>query len=46
MPKKYLTVKDASSQLIREKEIRATKLNQSRILSTDLEDFMLTGANR
>ncbi len=51
----YLTVRDAAKQLelteyrvrqlIREKEIRATKIKQWRILPGDLEEFIRNRSN-
>ena len=55
MPKSYLTVRDAAKQLelteyrvrqlIREKEIRATKIGQWRILPGDLKAFINSRSN-
>ena len=55
MPKKYLTVRDAAKQLelteyrvrqlIREKQIRATKIKQWRIKPEDLEEFVRARTN-
>lgn len=52
----YLTVRQVAKQfglterrirqLIREKEIRATKIKQWRILPGDLEDFVRTRTNK
>lgn len=56
MPKKYLTVRDAAKklelteyrirQLIREKEIRATKIKRWRIRPGDLDDFIRARTNK
>lgn len=56
MPKAYLTVRDAARQLelteyrvrqlIREKQIRATKIKQWRILCGDLEVFIKSRTNK
>jgi excisionase family DNA binding protein len=56
MPKHYLTVRDLAKQLelteyrirqlIREKEIRATKIRQWRISPADLEAFILRRTNK
>ncbi len=55
MPKSYLTVRDAARQLelteyrvrqlIREKQIRATKIGQWRIKPGDLESFINSRSN-
>ena len=55
MPKKYLTVRDAAKQLelteyrvrqlIREGQIRATKIKQWRILPEDLDNFIRSRGN-
>ncbi len=55
MPKAYLTVRDAARklelteyrvrQLIREKQIRATKIKQWRIKPKDLESFIKKRSN-
>lgn len=55
MPKKYLTVRDISRklelteyrirQLIREKQIRATKIGQWRVKPGDLEIFIKSRSN-
>jgi len=55
MPRVYLTVRDAAKrlelteyrvrQLIREKQIRATKIKQWRILPGDLESFIRSRSN-
>lgn len=55
MPKTYLTVRDAAKQLelteyrvrqlIREKQIRATKIKQWRIKPGDLESFIKSRSN-
>jgi len=55
MPKAYLTVRDAAKQLelteyrvrqlIREKQIRATKIKQWRIKPEDLEEFVRARTN-
>jgi len=56
MSKAYLTVRDAARklelteyrirQLIREKQIKATKIKQWRILPRDLEGFIKARTNR
>ena len=56
MAKAYLTVRDAAKQLelteyrvrqlIREKQIRATKIKQWRIKHEDLEEFVKARTNR
>jgi len=56
MPKSYLTVRDVAKQLelteyrirqlIREKEIRATKIRQWRISPVDIEAFIRRRTNR
>jgi len=56
MPKAYLTVRDAAKklelteyrvrQLIREKQIRATKIKQWRIKPGDLEEFIRARTNK
>lgn len=56
MPKSYLTVRDAAKklelteyrvrQLIREKQIRATKIKQWRIKHKDLQEFIKTRTNK
>ena len=56
MPKTYLTVRDASRklelteyrvrQLIREKQIRATKIKQWRINPWDLDEFVKARTNK
>ena len=56
MPKSYLTVRDAAKQLelteyrvrqlIREGQIRATKIKQWRILPGDLDAFIKARTNR
>jgi len=56
MPKRYLTVRDAAKklelteyrvrQLIREKQIRATKIKQWRIKPDDLDDFIRARTNK
>jgi len=55
MPKSYLTVRDAAKQLelteyrvrqlIREGQIRATKIKQWRIMQGDLEGFIKSRSN-
>jgi len=55
MPKSYLTVRDAAKklelteyrvrQLIREGQIRATKIKRWRILPVDLEGFIKSRSN-
>lgn len=55
MPKSYLTVRDAAKQLelteyrvrqlIRLKEIKATKIKQWRILPADLDNFIKSRSN-
>lgn len=55
MSKKYLTVRDAAKklelteyrvrQLIREKQIRATKIKQWRIKPGDLDNFIKSRSN-
>ena len=55
MPKSYLTVREAAKQLelteyrvrqlIREGQIRATKIKQWRILPADLESFINSRSN-
>ena len=55
MPKTYLTVREAAKQLelteyrvrqlIREKQIRATKIKQWRIKQGDLESFINSRSN-
>ncbi|MFA5115768.1 MAG: helix-turn-helix domain-containing protein [Candidatus Omnitrophota bacterium] len=55
MPKSYLTVRDAAKQLelteyrvrqlIREGQIRATKIKQWRILPGDLDNFIKSRSN-
>lgn len=55
MPKAYLTVRDAAKQLelteyrvrqlIREGQIRATKIKQWRIMPQDLESFIKSRSN-
>ncbi len=56
MPKNYLTVRDVARklelteyrvrQLIREKQIRATKIKQWRIRPEDLESFIKARTNK
>ena len=56
MPKSYLTVRDAAKQLelteyrvrqlIREGQIRATKIKQWRIMPEDLKEFVRARTNR
>lgn len=56
MPKRYLTVRDAARklelteyrvrQLIREKQIRATKIKRWRIKPEDLEEFVEARTNK
>ncbi len=56
MPKSYLTVRDVAKQLglteyrirqlIREKEIRATKIGQWRISPKDLKVFIMDRTNK
>lgn len=56
MPRAYLTVRDAARQLelteyrvrqlIREKQIRATKIKQWRILRGDLDVFIKARTNK
>lgn len=56
MSKTYLTVRDVAKklelteyrvrQLIREKQIRATKIKQWRILPRDLQDFIRARTNK
>jgi len=56
MPKRYLTVGEAAKQLelteyrirqlIREKQIRATKIKQWRIMPVDLEAFIRSRSNK
>lgn len=56
MPKAYLTVRDAAKQLefteywvrqlIKEKQIRATKIKQWRIKPMDMEEFVRARTNR
>lgn len=56
MPKSYLTVRDIAKelelteyrirQLIREKEIRATKIGRWRISRADLNDFIRRRTNK